>query len=104
MLSAHVKAFSNKVAPSLERSSTGPALTTNDGEWGVPGETSQERRKHKIPRKRASSMFARVQAQLLEEAEERSRRDPTLFEKFRPGDALECQILQVRTLITPSVV
>ncbi len=102
MLSVHAKAFSNEVTPSLERSSTGPVITTNGG-WQVPGETKQKRRKHKIPRKRASSMFARVQEQLLEEAEERSRRDPSLFEKFRPGDALECLMLQVRTLIAHAV-
>ncbi len=97
MLSARAQTLSNEVIPSLERSSTG-AVITNEG-WQVPGETEQKRRKHKIPRKRASSMFARVQEQLLEEAEERSRRDPSLFEKFRSGDALECQMLQVRMLI-----
>ncbi len=101
MLSARVKAFSNEVTSSLERGSTGPAITT--GGWRVPGETKQERSKHKIPRKRASSMFARVQAQLLEEAEESRRREPSLFEKFRPGDAVECQMLQVHTLVALSV-
>ncbi len=88
-LSACMKAFSSEVASSLERGSTGPAITT--------GEREQGRSKHKIPRKRASTMFARVQAQLLEEAEESRRKEPSLFEKFRPGDAVECQMLQVDT-------
>jgi ribosomal protein L19 len=61
------------------------------------------RSKHKIPRRRASSMLSILQSELENEAIQR-RGDPSLFEDFRPGDALECMMLQCMSSTSPDPV